>query len=294
MRLYPTGAPRPNAHGIRPAYNLLHDYVDFDAQPSPERLSRSADQWMSVGNSGVMARITVLKQGGAVRPVITRGAKHLRFRFVSTKTKTTQVGEGHGEHYLARYNEVATAVRDYEMHPYVIEVASGGKVWEYRPDAVRLLEDGTIELIEVKRTPDDLSCPDYREKLARVAEIARLCGWKFRVIYLAEIVGPPGPNKYDLTQRVRNVDALFGSRTLAITEAENRVAKMMTRQGQPITWAELCGQLAPADELRANAIIEHLLARGKLATNLDLPLGPNTILTAARPLHREAHASIRL
>lgn len=154
----------------------------------------------------------------------------------------------------------------------------------YRPDAVRQFVDGTIELIEVKRTADDLRDPDYRELLAVVREVARLCGWTFNVLDLEDIKGPqPFGNPRALPERVRNVEALFSRRTMELERHENRIAGRVVARGTPVTWRELRDQLAPADPLQGDAVIECLLARGLLSTDLDTRLSPGTVLMPRRP-----------
>lgn len=252
-------------------------------RPSPRRFRRVVDRWLPVGNSNMMARITVFQHGGHERPVITRGSKHLRFRFPSLKTQTLQLGEGKGERYLALFNEVATCVLDYECHPCKIEIIRDGRMETYRPDSIRLLIGGTIELIEAKRTPDDLGEPEYRERLARVAEVARLCGWAFLVLTLRQIMGPPPENPRQLPHRVRNVDALYGRRTMSLSRHEERVAGRVVGRGEPLEWAELRDRLAPTDPLQGDAVIEALLARGRLSANLDQPFSRRTVLMPTKP-----------
>lgn len=268
---------------IRPAFNLIPVRSDPTQRPTPRRLRRVADRWLPVGTSSMMARITVFRHGGHERPVITRGPKHLRFRFPSVKTRTLQLGEGKGEGYLARFNEVATCVLDYECHPCKIELIRDGRIETYRPDSIRLLIGGTIELIEAKRTPDDLGDPEYRERLATVAEVARLCGWVFRVLTLKQIMGPSADNPRQLPQRVRNVDALYGRRTMCLSRQEERVAGRVVGRGEPLDWAELRERLAPTNPLQGDAVIEALLARGLLSTDLDRPFGRCTPLMPAKP-----------
>ena len=290
MRLHPDdrvarrASPWTRAGGIRPAINPLPIRTDPARRPSPRRLRRVAERWLPVGNSSLLARIVVLQHGGHQRPVITRGSKHLRFRYLSTKTGTMQLGEGKGEEWLANLNEVWTDVVDYECHPFEIHITRNGRVQRYRPDAVRQLADGTIELIEVKRDEDDLRDPEYRELLAIVAEIARLCGWVFSVLHLRDIRGPqPFGNPRALPERLRNVDALFGNRTLELDRHERRVAGRTVAKGTPVAWGELRDQLAPHDPLQGDAVIERLLAGGMLQTDLDLRFTPRTMLTPRRP-----------
>ncbi|KQN26048.1 hypothetical protein ASE86_07755 [Sphingomonas sp. Leaf33] len=271
------------SHGIRPAYNLIPYRTDPGQRPSPRRLRRVVDQWLPVGHANLIARITLFQHGGHARPVITRGGKHLRFRFTSVVTGTTQIGEGFGERMLARYNEVATRIHDYECHPGELAISRNGRIQTYRPDGIRVLDDGTIELIEVKRTPDDLSDEEYREILGVVAEVARLCGWTFRILHLRDIMGPPAANPRQVTPRVRNVDTLFDRRTMYLTPQEQRTADRIIGRGDPIEWGDLRDQLAPRDALQGDAVIERLLARGRLSTDLDVPFRTDTALVPAIP-----------
>jgi hypothetical protein len=286
-------SPWTRAGGIRPAINPLPIRTEAAQRPSPRRLRRIVDQWLTVGHSSLLARIVVLRHGGHQRPVIARGSKHLRFRYLSTKTGTIQLGEGKGEAFLAEYNEVSAEVFDYECHPYEVHVVRGGSTQRYRPDAVRQLIDGTIELIEVKRSPDDLHDPEYRELLAVVKEVVRLCGWTFRILDLEDVFGPrPHGNPRALPERVRNVCALLGRRTMELSPLEDRTAGRIVSRGLPLAWHELRQRLAPADPLRGDAVIERLLAGGLLMADLDLRFTSRTILTPRRPV--VATSGIRL
>ena len=223
----------------------------------------------------MMARITVLQHGGHKRPVITRGSRHSRFRFPSMKTNTTQLGEGKGEEFLAYYNEVASHVVDFECHPFEIEVVVAGQRRRYRPDSIRMLVDGTVELIEVKRSEKDLADPDYRELLARIGEVARLCGWRFRVLDLEMVLGS--------RDRSYNVAVLFGARSKYLGRATDRDVGRLIAKNERICWRELRDRLAPGDPLEGDAIVECLLARGRFSANLDEKLLPSTFLTPVRP-----------
>lgn len=260
---------------LLPATNSLPIRADLTQRPSRRRLQRVVDRWLPIGSANLIARITVFQHGGHQRPVIHRGSKHQRFRFTSTKTNTTQLGEGRGEEALAHYNKVCTAVVDYECHPFEITIMKGDRSNRYRPDAIRVFDSGAIELIEVKRTPDDLSNPSDRETLALIAEICRRCGWDFRVFYLHDILGPQA--------RQMNVSALYCRRSMALNRAEERIAGRLIGRGSPIDWGTLRERLAPGDWLHGDAVIEHLLARGMLSTDLDVGFTSRTILTPTRP-----------
>lgn len=268
-------SPWTRSTSIIPAVNLLPVRSDPAERPSRRRPRRPANRWMPLDTAPVMARITVFQHGGHQRPVIHRGSKHSRFRFVSTKTETTQLGEGRLEEWLAYLHEIDTDIADYECHPYQFDFTGELGKFRYRPDSVRLYRDGRIQVLEVKRSPADLADPEYRERLAQVAELCRLCGWEFRVLFHADVVGPPA--------RRHNVSALFTRRTMNLSRAEEKIAGRLVGNGAPIAWGDLRDRLAPTDRLHGDAVVERLLARGMLSTNLDARFTPDTILMPTRP-----------
>ena len=138
-----SASPWQRSSSILPAINMLPVRADPTQKPSIGRLRRPVERWLPLGNASVSARIVVLQHGGHQRPVIHRGSKHSRFRFVSTKTNTTQLGEGKGEEALALYNEIATDVTDYECHPYQFEFQRPAGLTRYRPDCARVFRDGS-------------------------------------------------------------------------------------------------------------------------------------------------------
>lgn len=245
------------------------------ASTDPRRLRRSVDRWLPLDDGTLFGRITVLRHGGHKRPVIHRGSKHLRFRYTSAKTQCTQIGEGHGEQALAMYNEIATHIPFYTTHPYEIELTVGGRLKRYRPDGVRQFVDGTVEMYEVKRTRADLADPELRETLAQVKELARRSGWTFSVLFLKDILGTEA--------RQNNVWSLFSRTSLDVSRHHSRIVGRLAGPGEPIAWGDLSHLLAPNDALHGDALIECLLAKGRLATDLDLELTPETILMPVRP-----------
>ncbi len=270
-----SASPWGRTSSLTPAINMLPIRKDDAYRPNPRRMRRSVDRWLPLDNGTLFGRMTKLKHGGHKRPVIHRGSKHLRFRYTSAKMKLTQLGEGEGEQALAMYNEVATHVPFYLTHPYEIELMVHGQVRRYRPDGVRQFADGTVELYEVKRTRADLADPELRETLAHVGELARRSGWVFSVLFLREVLGTEA--------RQNNVWSLFGRKSLDLDRDHRRIVGRLAGPGAPIAWGDLAHLLAPTDPLHGDALIECLLARGMLSTDLDLELGRDTILMPMRP-----------
>lgn len=268
-------SPWGRSSSLSPAVNMLPIREDAAHRPSPRHLRRPAERWLPLEGGTLFGRITNLKHGGYKRPVIHRGSKHLRFRYTSCKMQCTQLGEGAGEQALAMYNEVATHIPFYLTHPYEIELTVGNKVRSYRPDGVRQFRDGTVELYEVKRTRADLADPELRETLGQVKELARRSGWLFSVLFLDDVLGT--------VARQNNVWSLFGRRSLELGRNHRRIAGRLAGARAPIAWCDLAHLLAPTNELRGDALIECLLARGMLSTDLDVAFTPETILMPVRP-----------
>lgn len=216
-----------------------------------------------------LGRIVTFRHGGVERPVVTRGGLHLRFRMPSAKTGMTEVGEGRGEELLAMQCEIDGSVLNFKCHPYRFEIAFGGAAFTYRPDIVILHRDGRIEIVEVKRTPDDID-EDEKEKLGRVREFVRRCGWEFSIRYLEELRGSD--------EREHNVARFFGRRANKLQREERVIAEAERAKNVPIRWDRLAGLVSPHDALHGDAVVERLVAGGMFVVDLDSRLGPASLL----------------
>lgn len=239
------------------------------------RLHRASVRWEGFAEASLLAQITVLEHGGHARPIIHRGSKHLRSRMGSRKTGLQQVTEGRGHRDLAKLNEVSPDVLDYQAHPFKIEFQLGGDRKVYYPDHIRLLRDGTIELIEVKRTPADISDPEYRAKLGGVVEIARRVGWDFRILYQKDIDGPPS--------RKHNVEAVYMRRFMRLTREEQLAISEFVGTGQEMPWGELRDQVCPDDDRRGEAVLQCNIALGRISVDLDAPITGASIVVPCTP-----------
>jgi hypothetical protein len=243
--------------------NCLDNTVPADRQRMRRKGETDHDQ-------PPLGRIIGFSHGGATRPVITRGGLHLRFLIPSTKTGRSQIGEGRAEELLAMTCEVDGRVLSYRTHPCEIAIAISRKHFSYRPDMLVVWRDGTIEVIEVKRTAADLT-DDLREKLPLVKEFLRRCDIEFSVRYLDEIRG----SKF----RPRNVANLFSRRAMRLTPEQEALAQFVRTRGELVAWHALANLMDPTNALIGNAIVERLLASGFFITDLDARFGDNTLLT---------------
>jgi hypothetical protein len=220
-----------------------------------------------------LGHIITFRHGGAERPVITKGGLHKRFRMLSTKTGLSEVGEGKGEQLLAMTCDVDPQVSNFKCHPYKFKLALGGAPFSYRPDIAIQYRNGLFEIVEVKRTPDDLD-DELKNRLARVKEFVRRCGWQFSIRYLDEIKGS--------SARVSNVERLFGRRALKLTDRERYLADGMMLDGQAIIWGDLAQRLSPGNARHGDAVIEHLITAGYFDVDLDSRFAMSTWLTPLR------------
>lgn len=134
--------------------------------------------------SPATARLVVPHEGGALRTIITGTKKHATGVYPSRKTGRNQYWEGFPERLLMLDSEVDHNVIDYQTQPFRFEFVYDGRPYTYIADHCRQLRDGTVEVIEVKRTERDLEDPDYRLKLACVEELCRQVTWTFKVALL--------------------------------------------------------------------------------------------------------------
>lgn len=262
----------PPRHADRRIPNLRNP----DEPASRSRIRRPRERWSGLGEASRLAQIVVLEHGGHAHPVIHRGQQHLRSRMGSRKTGLQQVVEGRGHRDLTMYNEAYPHVLDYQAHPFLVRGQVKGRKFDYYPDHIRLMRDGTIELIEVKRSPADLADPVYRETLGAVAEVARRGGWRFRILYHRNITGP--------RWRMPNVEAIYARRFLIVSRSEQDAITAFVLRGLPASWRELRERVAPGDPRRGNAVLENAIALGRIDVDLDRRITCATVVTPLAPM----------
>lgn len=243
---------------------------------SRSRVRRNVERWPGAVEVSHLAQIVVLNHGGHKRPIITRGGQHLRSRMGSRKTGLQQIVEGRGHRDFTMWNEINPQVLDYQAHPFHIRFQAYGEWFDYYPDHIRLMRDGTIELIEVKRSVADLADAKYRTKLGIVTEIARRAGWNFRVLYHADIAGP--------RWRMMNIEAVYSRRFMKVSRQEQAAISAFVAAGSTQPWAKLRDQISPGDRRRANAVIENAIALGRIDIDFDQRITDATVVLPLEPV----------
>lgn len=249
---------------------FIPELADHRHRPDRKRMRRRKPSDRFSGTAPI-AKILVLEGGGHWRPVITRGGCHLRFRIPSLKTGLTQVGEGKGEQRFAFLNEVDANTWDYQCHPWQIISQVASRRFKYRPDAIRYLANGIVEVIEIKRTFRDLADEEYCEMLGKVKEICRQIGFRFRVLYLADIVQSDAHRE--------NVDILFGRRYMTLSRQQERELRTLRLAKNPIPWGSARELITAENMLEGDAVLECAAARGMFAFDLTAARTDDTLFT---------------
>lgn len=250
---------------------------DPTVTPSRLRLQSVDTDWESAGDAILStARLIVPYEGGAIRTIITGGKKHATGVYPSRKTGSRQYWEGFPERWMILESEVAAWVIDYQTQPFRFEFVYDGTPYTYIADHCRQLEDGTVEVIEVKRTERDLSDPDYRLKLACVHELCRQVTWSFKVAFLHR--------SQTTRNRQRNLELIQSRRFVTIRSSHlQALADFRRKNGPESTYEALTIALSEGHAFLGRAVVQALIARGLLTIDLDRPLVSNTPVTILEP-----------
>lgn len=133
--------------------------------------------------------------------------------------------------------------------------------WHYYTADVLMSIGGVRHVIEIKRSERDLKDPEYRMKLAAVAEICRRCGWIFRIVLAGEIYA----------NRLHEWNCrLFSDRRFVRVERPmlDRLENFAIRNGQATTYGRLAEELAPGAIPLGEALIQALVIRRRIEIDL--------------------------
>jgi hypothetical protein len=108
-------------------------------------------------------------------------------RWTSRKARRAFPWESYAERHLFRCCEIDPKVVRFLAQPHRLEMLVGRpRPLIYFPDVRVEYADGTTEIVEVKRSNDELEDPDYAEKLAGAAAVYQALGWPFCVAIAEE------------------------------------------------------------------------------------------------------------
>lgn len=175
--------------------NVRHrSLLPIGQPPTIEAVFRSAGakeagplSWESFSAS---ATLVTTPCGAPIRTIVTGRRVITTGVYASRKAGRPLPYESMNERAFFMHCEVDTDVVDYRAQPFRLEFVIDGRKRTYIVDCVRLMADGSIEVVEVKSDPRALQVPDYAEKLEAVRTICEQVGWRFRVVFKKALMEP--------------------------------------------------------------------------------------------------------
>ena len=259
----------PLSESVRQTQKIGKILLDESVEPARSRLrAMGTDTDVDSDEIIAMGQIYVAEHGGSIR-TFNGGLHHECGWWPGYKRRRLQHWQGMAQRaYLLRHEcDVGTLWAQSEARRFVFPHADRRR--SYTCDAELRLIDGTIVIVEIKRTPNDLSDEDYRLTLAGVAEICRRIGWEFRIVFADEIFA----NRHH-----RNNVELFASRRFATVTPTSirRLEAFATKVSQVTTYGHLAEVLRPDWAVAGKAIIQALLVRRRIDIDLTQPLDDST------------------
>ncbi|MDG2527598.1 TnsA endonuclease N-terminal domain-containing protein [Caulobacter endophyticus] len=227
------------------------------------------------------ATVVLAPDGSAIRSVLTGRRVMVTGFYNSRKAGRALPYEGMNELALLKHCEVDTTVVDYRSQPFRFEFVIDGAKRIYIADCVRLLDDGTVEVLEAKGRLRQLLSPDYAEKLDAVRDACTKLGWRLRVLSQKQLFEPH--------QVYANVDQIQSRRMVRFDQVDAyRALEHIEQEGGQTTLGRLAGVIGAGP--RGLAISQAMMVRRLVKIDLSSRLSAESCvsLITHRPGEREA------
>lgn len=168
-------------------------------------------------------------------------------RLVSRKSKRAMPWEGFGERHLMMISEADSAVERFLAQPHRLEirVGTGRRRLDYFPDLMRRMADGTIEIVEVKKSKDEIDAdPDYAFKIAMAEKVYEAVGWTFRIVV--------ADDEIDIDPLLPNALRIFADKFAFIGTRERLAMEENFEAKGELAYAEAVETIAGAGGYRAD------------------------------------------
>jgi hypothetical protein len=224
-----------------------------------------------------MVRIVRAIGGGPIRTIVERGHNKPTGMFASLKCGRSMPWEDIDERHLMWLSEVESSVRKVLAQPFRLEILLKG--WPgkmvYFPDIERRLEGGIVEIIEVKKTKEEIRRdPHYAVKIRLAAKIFKAMGWIFRVKTAEDdMTGWPMANA-----RMIVLDRYTKLRS----EDYDRLGCAFEQAGGRLTYAAGIRALsarADTEDADARAKLHAMIVRRFVRIDISRPIRPNSPIT---------------
>lgn len=243
--------------------------------PAPSLLEAIKERLSKPGEAEIRlpwATLVMTPDGSPIRSVLTGRRVMVTGFYVSRKAGRALPYEGMNELALLKHCEVDTQVIDYRSQPFRFEFVINGVKRIYIADCVRLLDDGTVEVVEVKGDLKQLFAPEYAEKLEAVRSTCDALGWRFRVISRRQLFEPHVV--------YANVDLIQSRRMVHFDEAQAyRAVELIEGEGGTTTLARLSDALG--GDPQGPAIAQAMMVRRLITIDLSKLVTSESRVTAA-------------
>ncbi|WP_312163588.1 TnsA endonuclease N-terminal domain-containing protein [Phenylobacterium sp.] len=264
--------PAPIDERRSPAPSLLDAILSPLAKPAKHSES---------GTFLTAATVVLTPDGSPIRSVLTGRRIMVTGFYTSRKAGCAMPYEGMNELALLKHCEVDTSVIDYRSQPFRFEFVIDGVKRTYIADCTRLMDDGTIEVLEAKASSKYLRDPKYAEKLKAVESTCNKLGWRFRAVTRNHLFEP--------RPVFANVDLIQSRRFVRIDEADAyRTVEFIEGEGGETTLGRLSEVLGRGPG--GFAIAQAMMVRRLITLDLRAPLSAMSLVTLVngRPAKRRA------
>lgn len=237
--------------------------------------------------------------GGQVRRIATRAQHKPTGRFTSLKCGKSWEWEAEHERHLMWISEADPEVIDYVAQPakltFLSKVfASGARKRRnptYIPDLMRRLANGTIEIIETKKTREEVDGPFYEAKLERAREAFREKGFRFRIMTARDDI--------DVEPLLSNARMIRADRYTELDSEDRIRAGSLLDRPRAATYGEIVKELTRRGLLNpvlAKAKLHAMIVRREAALDIAAKITPDTRVTRPRtyshvPVRRKGEAA---
>jgi hypothetical protein len=203
------------------------------------------------------ATIVEARDWHPIRTFVERAHNKPVGRLVSRKSKRAMPWEGFGERHLMMISEADTDVERFLAQPHRLEIRGEGRRrrLDYFPDLMRRMADGTIEIIEVKKSQDEIDTdPDYAFKIAKAASVYEAIGWTFRIV--------AADDEVDIDPLLPNAQSIFADKFAYIGTRERIAMEEAFEARGEIAYAKAVETIAAAGDFpedRARKVLHALV-----------------------------------
>jgi hypothetical protein len=218
------------------------------------------------------------KRGGPIRTIVERRDSKPTGKFASQKRGLGLPWESLHERHLMWISEADARVLRFVAQPFRLEFTLRGvkRKMIYFPDLEREIDDGTIEVIEVKKSMDEvIKDPNYAFKISLAKKACRARGYKFRVVTAEDYI--------DCGPRLKNAIAIKCDRFTKLRTVDiTRFLEAIEQAGGKLSYAQAIAAISEKgdpDDGFARRKLHAMIVRRLGSIDSDKPMTPNSPIT---------------